>query len=375
MRIAFDSQIFTLQEYGGISRSICSLAIHLAAIEGVDVKIFAPFHRNAHLEKLPRGVMSGVRVPNIPKTGRAFDLSGLWLARGAIARFAPQIFHETYYTANPTAPKGARTVATVYDMIHERFPADSPPHDRTSAWKRMTAQRVDHLICISQSTRRDLVELFGVPERKVSAVYLGFDRLTPAAPDATTRPPYLLYVGARGGYKNFAGFLRAYAGSPWLCDNFGVVCFGGGAFSREEKKLFGDVGLSGNPPTQLKGDDSRLASLYRDASLLVYPSQYEGFGIPPLEAMSLGCPVACSRTSSIPEVVGNAGEYFDPGDHESIRSSIERVLQSPERRSVLITLGHSRCELFSWERCARETLEVYRRLLAGELRQGAESPG
>ena len=96
----------------------------------------------------------------------------------------------------------------------------------------------------------------------------------------------------------------------------------------------------------------------------VYPSKYEGFGIPPLEAMSLDCPVICSNTSSIPEVVGDAGEYFDPYDVDSIMSSIERVLQSSVRRAELVLLGRERCKRFSWKRCAQETLAVYRRLAA-----------
>jgi len=89
---------------------------------------------------------------------------------------------------------------------------------------------------------------------------------------------------------------------------------------------------------------------------------YEGFGIPPLEAMSLACPVICSNTSSIPEVVGEAGEYFEPSEPESIRYALEKVLQSESRRSQLIDLGHDRCKMFSWTRCAQETADIYRRL-------------
>lgn len=364
MKIAFDSQIFALQEYGGISRSLCSLAAQLAKSPGVDVKIFAPFHRNAHLEALPKGMVYGIRAPNLPKTGRVVDLSGRWLARRAIAHYAPQIVHETYYALNPAAPRNTRTVVTVYDMIDERFPSVESRRNRISERKRLATKRADHVVCISQSTRSDLLELFAVPEDKVSVIYLGFDRLTPMIPDAAGRQPYLLYVGQRGGYKNFERFVRAFAGSPWLCGNCSIVCFGGGTFSSDEKRLFAEVRLSENQLIHRKGGDATLAGLYRGAASLVYPSLHEGFGIPPLEAMSLDCPVICSTTSSIPEVVGDAGEYCDPFDIESIRSSIERVMLSPERRSELIALGRSRCELFSWERCARETLDLYRRLLA-----------
>ena len=124
------------------------------------------------------------------------------------------------------------------------------------------------------------------------------------------------------------------------------------------------LGLTTAQVLQLGGGDERLSALYQAAAALVYPSKYEGFGIPPLEAMWLDCPVICSNSSSIPEVVGEAGEYFDPLDQDSIRSSMERVLQSTERRQELIGLGRIRRELFTWERCAQQTAEVYRRLVS-----------
>jgi len=363
MKIAFDSQIFTLQEYGGISRYICSLATHLADIKKIETNIIAPFYINAYLEKLPKEIVSGIKIPKIPKTGRIVHLSSLWLARRAISKLAPQIVHETYFTEHSVAPKGVRTVVTVYDMIHELFPAAFSKQDKTSVQKRIATQRADHVICISESTRKDLLELFDLPEDKVSVVYLGFDNLIPEISETHKIKPYLLYVGQRGGYKNFDGFLRAYASSLWLRDNFDVLCFGGGAFSSDEKKLFDDLKLANNQLIQTNGSDSKLASFYRDAALFVYPSLYEGFGIPPLEAMSLDCPVACSHNSSIPEVVGNAAEYFDPQDVDSMRVAMERVLSSTARRTELIDAGQLRCSQFSWTRCAEETLAVYRNLM------------
>lgn len=248
-------------------------------------------------------------------------------------------------------------------MIHERFPSAFPQHDRTSELKRMATQRADHVICISESTRNDLLEFFDLPENKVSVVYLRFDSLTTIITETDIKKPYLLYVGYRGSYKNFDGFLRAYASSSWLRNNFDVVCFGGGAFSIDEKKLFDDLKLSDDKLIQMNGDDSKLASIYRNDALFVYPTFYEGFGIPPLEAMSLGCPVACSNNSSIPEVVGNAAEYFDPKDNESMCTAMERVLNSSLRQAELIKYGHVRCAQFSWERCAEETLAIYRGLV------------
>ncbi len=361
MKVTFDSQIFSLQEYGGISRYICSLASHLAAIEGVEANIVAPFYINAYLDKLPKQLVFGIKIPRIPKTGMIFHLFSLFLARVLIARQAPQIVHETYFSSKPVASKGMRTVVTVYDMIHELFPSNMA--NKHSDWKRIATQRADHIICISQCTRKDLIKLYDLPEDKVSVVHLGFDALIPSVAKIEKIKPYLFYVGHRGEYKNFEGFLKAYAKSSWLSKQFDVVCFGGGVFSSVEKKLFKELNLSDEQLHQMTGNDEQLASYYRDASLFIYPSLYEGFGIPPLEAMSLGCPVACSNTSSIPEVVGDAAEYFDPNDTESIRAAMELVLTSTERQTDLINKGYERCTQFTWERCAEETLAVYRNLL------------
>ncbi len=361
MKVTFDSQIFTLQEYGGISRYICSLASHLANIEGVDANIVAPFYINAYLVKLPQYLVSGIKIPRIPKTEIIVHLCSLFFARGVIARQAPQIIHETYFSPKPVAPKGVCAVVTVYDMIHELFPSNM--NNKHSNWKRIAIQRADHIICISECTRKDLLKLYDLSEDKVSVVYLGFDALIPSVVKIEKRKPYLFYVGHRSDYKNFEGFLKAYANSYWLSNNFDVVCFGGGAFSSVEKKLIKELNLSDEQLHQITGNDEQLANYYRDAALFVYPSLYEGFGIPPLEAMSLGCPVACSNTSSIPEVVSDAAEYFDPNDTESIRAAMELVLTSTERQTDLINKGYKRCTQFTWERCAQETLAIYNKLV------------
>ena len=369
MKIAFDSQILTLQKYGGISRYICNLAAQLADIKGLDVRIFAPFYVNAYLERLPKGILSGIRVPLIPKMARAIHHSSLWLARGAIARFAPLIVHETYYTDSPVVSKGARTVVTVYDMIHEHFPSMFAQNDPISKLKRESVLRADHVICISENTRRDLLDSVSVlsPE-KISVVYLGFDKfgsLDEKVKENSTLngSPFLLFVGLRKHYKNFNRLLEAYASSNWLRQNFRIVCAGGGKLQSSELEMMHQLGVSRRQVEQINADDSILAELYRNAAAFIYPSRYEGFGIPPLEAMFLRCPVICSNSSSIPEVVGDAGEYFDLDCRDSLRAAIERVLQSKERRKFLIQKGIERCEVFSWERCASETLAIYQSLV------------
>ncbi|MDP9052031.1 MAG: glycosyltransferase family 4 protein, partial [Acidobacteriota bacterium] len=197
--------------------------------------------------------------------------------------------------------------------------------------------------------------------------YLGFTSKGLVEPEKKLNPrlrPFLLYVGSRLTYKNFERLLEAFAASPLLKNDFDLVCFGGGAFTSKEISLFQQLGLSDECCCQVSGDDATLAALYGSARAFVYPSLYEGFGIPPLEAMSFNCPVVCSGLSSIPEVVGNAAEMFDPYDPESIQKAIERVATDEVLRETLVSRGRERVKQFSWERCAKETLDVYSRVLS-----------
>lgn len=366
MKIAFDEQVFLLQEYGGISRYLCNLVQCLSRVPDVEVQVSAPLHFNRNLDAL-----DGVGGPRhlLPKLStklfRPIRAVSYGLADWSINRFRPDILHETYYTNGGHRPPGARHVLTVYDLIHERYGEMFENSQMTTGPKKAAALRADHVICISESTRRDLVAMCGVPEEKTSVIYLGADLEflnAPPAKDVTTRT-YLLYVGNRDGYKNFAGFLRAYAASARLKSEFDIVCFGGGSFNTAEMALADELGIQRDRLIHRAGADSVLAGLYRSAHAFVYPSLYEGFGIPPLEAMAAGCPVISSNTSSLPEVIGDAGEYFDPETQESITTAMEAVVFSASRRAELIALGRQQCSKFSWEKCARETLEIYRRLL------------
>jgi glycosyltransferase involved in cell wall biosynthesis len=282
-------------------------------------------------------------------------------------RFRPDIVHETYYSAWSSAPSKSKVVLTVYDMIHERFPENFSVLDPTRLEKALAVSRADHVICISEQTRRDLIEFLGVPAAKTSVVHLGFAlprEDDPNSPLDVSIRPYLLHVGSRSGHKNFDLLLQAYGSSSKLKAEYDLICFGGGDFTSREGEAIMSRGLGGGGVRQVSGDDRMLAAYYRNARAFVYPSRYEGFGIPPLEAMSFGCPVVCSNVSSIPEVVGDAAEMFDPLDVNSIRTSIEKVVEDDGRRMELIGRGAKRLTAFSWKRCAEQTLEVYRKILA-----------
>jgi len=367
MKIAFDHQAFNLQTYGGISRYYTILAEDLLKKEQ-DVHVFAGIHRNNYLPILPSQNISGVKINEYPpSTWRLFQAFNHYLTDYQIKKWKPDIIHETYYSLmNPCKSKSIR-VTSVYDMIHELFPQMFSASDNTSQWKRNAFARVDHIISISHSTKKDLVELFGIDEDKISVVHLGVDISSFEYSDnndsGLSNKPYLLYVGARGGYKNFERVLGAMATSAHLKKDFDLLAFGGGVFTASENSTISRLGFAKHQIKQTGGDDSKLVELYHTASAFIYPSLYEGFGLPPLEAMACSCPVISSNTSSMPEVIGTAGEYFDPNSVDEIRESIERVVYSSSRIDELKTLGLKRAKLFAWDKCATETLAVYKKLV------------
>lgn len=367
MRVVYDHQIFSSQRYGGISRYFFELAKGLAEVVSDDgsVNVNSPFFVNNYLSGAPSSLgVLGKHMPAFRGAERFCRASNMVLSPLLMRALRPNIVHETYYSSRPSAPRSSRTVITVYDMIHELFPQSFSEKDKTCAVKRQAVQRADHVICISEHTRQDLVRLLDVPVEKTSVVHLGFSLTTSCAVDekAPVRP-YLLYVGIRGGYKNFETLLQAYASQPWLKENFDLVAFGGGEFTASERSVIERLNVVAQVRQQ-GGSDQVLAACYKQAALFVYPSLYEGFGIPPLEAMSYGCPVVCSNTSSIPEVVGAAAKMFDPYSAESLATALFEVLQSSEKCEELRQLGLARVREFSWHRCALETHAIYQRVLS-----------
>ncbi len=369
MKVAFDYQMFVMQKYGGSSRYYASLVRELALL-GETPRVFAPLYWNRYLQQLPVPLVRG-RYTDRFLPGYAYYFNRLynrWSAKLQMSLWRPQVVHETYYAKEPTGPAGIPTVITVYDMIHELFADEFPSYDKTAAAKLAAVRRADHIICISANTRDDLIRLLGVSRERVSVVYLGADVPVHEIPDgelgrSSERAPFLLYVGDRRGYKNFGRFLEAMASLPSLCRDFRIVAFGSQPFSPQELHLIERLGLS-NTIEHKSGDDASLSALYREARAFVYPSLYEGFGLPPLEAMARGCPVVASNTSSMPEVIGGAGELFDPSDIEAMTRSIVSVVYSDDRRRALADLGRQRVKQFTWTRCAAETLAVYRRVAA-----------
>jgi glycosyltransferase involved in cell wall biosynthesis len=174
--------------------------------------------------------------------------------------------------------------------------------------------------------------------------------------------PYLLFVGERGGYKNFSQLLAAFHQATDVNIDHDIVAFGGGAKTAAEATEIARLGFT-RKVHFLHGDDSALSEAYAHATALVYPSRYEGFGLPPVEAMHSGCPVVCSNASSIPEIVGEAGLYFDPLSVDELANALVQIVGSQSLRSTLSQKGQIRAAQFTWQSCAQRTLAVYQAIL------------
>jgi glycosyltransferase involved in cell wall biosynthesis len=339
--VVYDHQVFSWQEYGGISRYFYELAGRVNAFDGFSASIVAPLYVNRYL-KNGRMRAKGVYVPPFSRGTRAMEFVNRHLESAWLKIRRPDVLHETYY------------------------PATFGLSDEISAKKRAAVLRADRVVCVSENTKADLIQIFNPDPRKVRTIHLGVVAGTATVPTMppTLPKPFFLYVGMRGTYKNFANVLSAYASQPMLRKEFDLIAFGSNIFTPEEHEAIGSLRLAPHQVRHLAGDDDLLGYLYGKAEALIYPSFYEGFGIPPLEAMSHGCPVICSNTSSIPEVVGDAGLYFDPHSVEAIADAMECIASLPSLRSGLAVRGRERAKEFSWDLCTARTLDVYRELVA-----------
>jgi glycosyltransferase involved in cell wall biosynthesis len=274
------------------------------------------------------------------------------------------IFHPTYY--NPYFMKqlqGKPYVLTVYDMIHEIF-SDMLKWDHAVADKKRVIECATKIVAISNNTKADIIKFYDCDPKKIEVIPLAAS-LHNNTPNISLNLPqrYILFIGDRGFYKNFTFFINSI--SSLLNDEHDLylICAGGKVFSYTEIHLFDVLKIKKKIIRYPIINDMMLSQLYRKAILFIFPSLYEGFGIPLLEAFSCGCPVAASNTSSLPEVGGDAVNYFDPYDSDSIRKVIEDILYDNSLQDSMRVKGYQRQKCFSWEMTAMQTKKVYEDIL------------
>ncbi len=366
MKILYDHQTFTLQKYGGISRYFYEMIKYLSA-NSSDVGVALYFSNNhyisdnntiKHFKFLKQYEFRGKQRLNMFVN----KLYSIYIVKQQIF----DIFHPTYYdTYFLDYIKNKPFVVTVYDMIHEKFEDNFAKNDKTSQNKKVLCQKADKIIAISQSTKNDLIEIFDIEASKIEVVYLANSLAIKdnILDDDILPEKYILFVGSRGVYKNFVRFIEGVSKILNNDKNLSIICAGGSKFNSDEIKLFTELNIN-KQIFQYTLDDDKLSLFYKQAELFVFPSLYEGFGIPVLEAFACDCPLVCSNTSSLPEIASGGAEYFDPYDSSSISTAIMNVLNSDEKKQILKQNGKNRLKSFSWEKTAEDTKKIYESIAA-----------
>jgi glycosyltransferase involved in cell wall biosynthesis len=383
MKILFDHQIFSVQRYGGISRYFVELMRGLHALERVEVDLALRFSDNFYIHEHPdffdvaslkarRDLFFGLNFRGRARLNRLLEKIGILNdPNSQNSRFSLRkiifndfdVFHPTYYDPYFLRHLGNKPfVLTVYDMIHELFRERFPEYDdATIPRKKELITRAAHIIAISQSTKNDIMNMYNIDEKKISVIYLGnslqSENISKSELDMPSK--YILYVGDRQAYKNFGFFLKAIKDLLIEDKNLQLVCAGSVPFNKSEQQQFQALGLQEKLTHFPLVDDATLLQLYKRASCFAFPSLYEGFGIPVLEAMTCGCPALLSNRSSLPEIGGDAARYFDPEDQESIADAVRSVLYDEQTANQMRQRGYERAKQFTWAKCAEETRQVY----------------
>lgn len=358
MKIIFNNTIFFNQKFGGISRYITCLAENLVK-KKVDVKIVAPIYKNLYLKEISKEIVSGFFIKRFPNLKILQKLNNFLFRKNFFFKNA-KIIHDTYYSEFLIDIKNKKKILTIYDMIHEKFP-NLYKKDLISHRKKIIFQS-DFFICISKQTQEDFLNFYNVSKERTKVIYLGAEHIIKENNilnfSVGFKKPFILYVGSREKYKNFITLFNAYCHSNKLKNDFNIVCFGGKFFSKDELINFEKNNLSSNLFHMTGGDDI-LKQLYIKASALVFPSIYEGFGLPLVESMKIGCPVIASNAEVIKEICGQGVQYFDYNSFEELRIVLEDTLYSQNKLEILKKKGHEIVENFKWSECADKTLKVY----------------
>jgi len=361
MKITYDNIVFSLQRAGGISVYWAKLIMGLSSRD-INISYYGDRSNNIFAKNLKIKVRKESIIPT------------------NILRYLPfrrrldtgSLFHSSYYRVS--LQKDIKNVVTVHDFTHEYFRSGLARFVHHNQ-KKFALKKADGIICVSESTKKDMLKFFpGIKNKPIRVIHLA------ASDDFTVENrthdvskefkkigniKYILYVGSRANYKNFDYVVHAIKKLP----SYKLVVVGE-EFSVKEARVLKD-NLKDRFKLIKHPSIEELSFLYRRAFCFIYPSSYEGFGIPILEAMQSGCPVVALRTSSIPEVSGEAALLMD---RLSINSIIEQVrsLEKGQTRDRLIKAGLEQSRKFSWDRCVDQTYDFYRELIINKTQDGHE---
>lgn len=354
MRIFYDCIVFELQKAGGIS-VYWSALLERSRLESVIT--FGRENSNIFSGNILTSIQSEVYPSFIPRRYLPF------ICKPSTSNNSKHVFHSSYFRYSND--RNSINVTTVHDFTYEHFVRG--PRLWVHSWqKRLAVKKSQGVICVSENTKKDLLHFYPwVDPEVVKVVYNGVGEAFYPVDNAASAlekelgfcpdKPFLLFVGDRSAYKNFDAFVALASYFPEM--DFVVV--GGQPFTEAESQLLSPIQSRLH---HFRGVSSEVLNLlYNAAYCFVYPSSYEGFGIPVLEAMKAGCPVVSTNLSSIPEVAGNAALLVDEPTAESLAIEIQK-LADPDIRYTLVEKGFKQAEKFSWDKCFEETYAFYQEL-------------
>ncbi|MDE7427239.1 MAG: glycosyltransferase family 4 protein [Muribaculaceae bacterium] len=359
MKVLYDSTTFSSQVFGGISHYFVELMNHLPHNWQYDLTVKAS--ENEYLPLLrPRPRVLSLR--HVPEHKKLYNFINRFADRAALKADAFDIFHPTDYRDYFFRYLKRPYVITVHDMQFLDYVDRgifSPEYGEVIKRVILNARGI---IAISNTTRENLLNSLDVNPDRVSVVYHGFQ----AEPIVSTRArwlpsKYILYVGQRSDYKNFSTFFEAFKRMAHKDPDLNLVCTGK-PFTPAEKDTIARAGLMSRVHHRLVRQHD-MHMLYAHAACFVFPSRMEGFGMPVLEAYAAGCPVALSNASCLPEIGGNGALYFHPGDPDQMVRTITALVYDPSVNIPIRQEARRRLRQFSWEKCGRETAQVYEKTL------------
>lgn len=364
MRIFYDHQIFTEQKHGGISRYFFELMnqFRYHDCRAVSSTIFS---NNEYL-RFSGSILPFPFFPEQQFKGKARFLNFVnrFNSERILKKSQFDVFHPTFYDSYFLKLIGNKPfVLTVHDLINEKLINQFDYfklEEKITNDKHLLMRYASKIIAVSESTKNDIIEYYQIDKNKIEVIYHA-NSLSGKSDNSVAifKFEYILFVGKRSMYKNFLFTIKSI---HKLLKQYKIkfICYGGGEFTKEENELILSLELKDLVIQVRQDDDETLQNLYSHALFFIFPSMYEGFGIPLLEAFACSCPVLSSIGGSLKEVGGNAAVYFDPLDCQSLYTGFSIMIESAETRMQCIERGKTRLELFSWDKTFSKTLDVYK---------------
>lgn len=377
MKVLYDSQIFDMQQSGGISRYFIEIIKNLP--EKIEYQLSLTYSDNIYLNnnQICNLYNNNIKekydnfLPNLKFKGK-YHLeqirnklfysnlkTNIQMDIEALQKQDFDIFHPTYYDPYFLKYLGSKPyVLTIHDMIHEKYP-EMLPDINTINNKKILAKNAEHIIAISEQTKQDVIDILGIPEKKISVIYHGTSMEKIKEGKYTNKyDKYILFTGTRKNYKNFYFLLISI--SDWLKshNDIKLLCTSKD-FNSFEKDLIKKLGLQNQIINVFFNDDDEMKQLYHNALAFIFPSYAEGFGIPILEAFQAECPVILSDIPCFKEIACDAAMYFSPKSKNELLKCIDSIYMNNDLRNGLKKKGMQRLQNFSWEKAACQTSDVY----------------